>query len=293
MSAVHTEVYQHIRVEPLTGVVGAEIHGVDLCKPLAPEVASEILQAFERHHVIVLPDQDISHEAHLAFSALFGTIGHVPQLHHVDGHPAVQIIRRRASDTGRVVGENWHSDSTFLDEPPAAVVMRALEVPPYGGDTGFLSTVAAYEGLSPAYQSMIDGLGVVHSATRIFGSAYRAQQQRFDATSTRSDLDLEAGDREVVHPLVCRHSRTGRRHLYVNRTYAQRIDGMTVEESAPILAFLYEHCARFDLTCRVRWRANQVLVWDNRSTMHRAVADYAGFDRMMTRVTIAGGRPAR
>ena len=140
---------------------------------------------------------------------------------------------------------------------------------------------------------LLDRLSVVHSGTRIFGSQYRAQQRRYDATSTRTDLDVEAGDREVVHPLVCRHPRTGRPHLFVNRTYAQRFDGMTTEESAPLLAFLYDHCGRFDLTCRVRWRPNDVLVWDNRCTMHRAVPDYAGFDRLMTRVTVDGDRPVR
>ena len=293
MSAMPAESYKHIRVEPLTGVIGAEIHGIDLREPMAPEVAEEVRAAFDRHQVIVLPGQDISHEAHLAFASLFGPISRVPQLHNVDSYPDVQIIRRRAEDTGRVVGENWHSDSTFLDVPPAAVVMRAFEIPPYGGDTGFLSMYAAYDALSPAFRAVADGLNVVHSATRIFGSLYRAQQRRFDAASTRADLDIEAGDREVVHPLVCRHARTNRRCLYLNRTYTQRFEGMTPEESAPILAFLFEHCARFDLTCRVRWRQHQVLVWDNRCTMHRAVADYAGFDRYLTRVTIAGERPAR
>ena len=293
VSTMTTIDYKHLRVTPLTGVIGAEIHGLDLRRPLAPEVADEIRAVFDRHQVIVLPDQDIDHEAHRAFAALFGPVGRVPQLHNVDGHPEVQIIRRRAQDTGRVVGENWHADSTFLDAPPAAVVMRAIEVPPYGGDTGFLNMTAAYDALSPAFRALADTLGVVHSGTRIFGSLYRAQQRRFDAASTRTDLDVEAGDRETVHPLVCRHPRTGRPHLYVNRTYAQRIDGMTPEESAPLLAFLYEHCARFDLSCRVRWHAHQVLVWDNRCTMHRAVADYAGFDRYMTRVTIDGERPAR
>lgn len=285
--------YRHIQVAPLTGVIGAEIRGVDLRQPLAPDVAAEVLAAFAHHGVIVLPDQDISHDAHQAFAALFGPVGRVPQLHHVEGHPAVQIISRRATDTGRVVGENWHADSTFLEAPPAAVVMRAVQVPPYGGDTGFLHMAAAYEALSPAFREMIDPLGVVHSATRIFGSLYRAQHKRFDGASTRQDLDVADGDREVVHPLVCRHPRTGRRFLFVNRTYAQRFDGMTAEESAPLLAFLYEHCARFDLTCRVRWQPNQVLVWDNRCTMHRAVADYAGFDRLLTRVTIDGEAPAR
>lgn len=292
-AAATAPTYRHIRVEPLTGVLGAEIHGVDLREPLPPAVAQEVLAAFERHAVIVLPGQDISHDAHRAFAALFGPVGRVPQLHHVDGYPDVQVIRRGANDTGRVVGENWHADSTFLDEPPAAVVMRAVQVPPHGGDTGFLSTYAAYDALSPAFRAMIDRLDVVHSGTRIFGSLYRAQNRRYDATSTRLDLDVEAGDREVVHPLVCRHPRTGRRHLFVNRTYAQRFDGMTPEESAPILAFLYEQCARFELSCRVRWRANDVLVWDNRSTMHKAVPDYAGHDRLMTRVTIDGQRPVR
>ena len=126
----------------------------------------------------------------------------MPQLHSIDDHPDVQIIRRRATDTGRVVGENWHTDSTFLDEPPAAVVMRAVDIPPYGGDTGFLSMYAAYDALTPAFREMIDGSNVVHSATRIFGSMYRAQQTRFDAASTRTDLDVAAGDRETVHPLV-------------------------------------------------------------------------------------------
>jgi len=97
--------FRHIRVEPLTGVIGAEIHGVDLREPLAPEVAQEVLQAFERHQVIVVPNQDIPHEAHRAFAALFGPVGRVPQLHNVEGYPDVQIIRRRAQDTGRVVGE--------------------------------------------------------------------------------------------------------------------------------------------------------------------------------------------
>ena len=291
MSATPTPSFRHIRVEPLTGVIGAEIHGIDLREPLTPEAAQEVLEAFGRHQVIVLPNQDVSHDAHRAFAALFGPVGRVPQLHHVDGFPDVQIIRRRAQDTGRVVGENWHADSTFLDMPPAAVVMRAVEVPPHGGDTGFLSMYAAYDALSAACREMLDRLNVVHSGTRIFGSQYRAQNRRYDATSTRTDLDVEAGDREVVHPLVCRHPRTGRRHLFVNKTYAQRFDGMTTEESAPLLAFLYDHCGRFDLTCRVRWRPNDVLVWDNRCTMHRAVPDYAGFDRLMTRVTVDGDRP--
>ncbi|WP_048439053.1 TauD/TfdA family dioxygenase [Caenimonas sp. SL110] len=290
---VHPRPYRHIDVRPLTGVLGADILGVDLREPLSQEVWTEIRDAFADHQVILFPDQKLSHEQHAAFARGLGEVIRLPQLHSVEGHPDVQIIRRLATDTGRVVGENWHADSTYLDEPPGAVVMRAVDVPPYGGDTGFLSMYAAYEALSPAYKALIAPLNVVHSATRIFGSAYLAQGRRFNDSCARSDLDVALGDREVAHPLVCTHEVSGRKFLYVNKTYSQRIEGLTNEESAPILAFLYEHCSRFDFTCRARWRNDQILVWDNRCTMHRAIPDYTGQNRFMTRVTIAGKRPAR
>ena len=290
---VHPRAYSHITVAPLTGVLGAEITGVDLREPLPSDTWQEIRQAFADHQVILFPGQKLSHEQHLAFSRNFGEVIRVPQLHSVDGHPEVQIIRRLATDTGRVVGENWHADSTYLDTPPAAVVMRAVDVPPYGGDTGFLSMYAAYEALSPAYKAMLEPLNVVHSATRIFGSVYQSQNRKYNSASTRTDLRVEDGDREVAHPVVCTHAVSGRKFLYVNKTYAQRFEGFTTEESAPILAYLYEHCARFDFTCRARWHDDQILVWDNRCTMHRAIPDYTGQARYMTRVTIGGARPAR
>ncbi|MBL0422898.1 TauD/TfdA family dioxygenase [Ramlibacter sp. AW1] len=290
---VHPRDYRHIRVAPLTGVLGAEITGLDLRAPLAPPVWAEVRQAFVDHQVVLFPGQAISHEQHLAFSRMFGEVTRVPQLHGVEGYPEVQIIRRLASDTGRVIGENWHADSTYMETPPAAVVMRAVDVPPYGGDTGFMSMYAAYEALSPAYKALVEPLNVVHSATRIFGSVYQAQNRRYNTSAARTDLSVEEGDREMVHPLVCTHALSGRKFLYVNKTYSQRFEGLTVEESAPILAYLLEHCARFDFTCRARWHNDQVLVWDNRCTMHKAIPDYAGRDRYLTRVTVAGARPSR
>ena len=227
----HPRTYRHIDVRPLTGVLGAHITGVDLREPLAPGVWDEIGNAFADHQVIMFPDQKLSHEQHVAFGRGFGEVIQLPQLHGVEGHPDVQIIRRLASDTGRVIGENWHADSSYLEEPPRAVVMRAVDVPPYGGDTGFLSMYAAYEALSPAYKALIAPLNVVHSATRIFGSSYLAQNRRY--------------------------------------------------------------CARFDFTSRARWHNDLILVWDNRCTMHRAIPDYTGQNRYMTRITIAGKRPAR
>lgn len=285
----HPKQFRRLQVRPANGTIGAEIRGVDLRQPLDDDTFAEVLQAWRDYLVVWFPDQPITHEQHLAFSRRLGPLMDMPQLHAVDGHPQIHQIRREAADTGRVVGENWHADSSYMECPPAAVVMRAVTVPEFGGDTGFLNMVRAYEILSPAMRDMLDRLQVVHSATRIYGSAYHAQGRRFDGV--RTDVDIEAGDREMVHPLVCTHPATGRRFLYLNRVYAQRLHGMTEQESRPLLDFLYEHCSRFELTVRVRWAPDQVLIWDNRAAMHKAIADYAGRARLMTRVTIAGPRP--
>ena len=284
--------FERIAVQPLTGVLGAEITGVDLREPLDDRTWNEILDAFHTYQVIYFPEQAITNEQHIAFSRRFGPVDPVPLLKSIEGYPEVQMIRREANESGRVIGENWHTDSTFLDAPPAAVVMRAIDVPEHGGDTGFLSMYTAWETLSPTMQVTIEGLNVVHSATRVFGSLYQAQNRRFSNTSAKV-MDVDAGDRETVHPLVVTHPGSGRKGLYVNQVYCQRIEGMTEAESKPLLQFLYEHATRFDFTCRVRWKKDQVLVWDNLCTMHRAVPDYAGKFRYLTRTTVGGVRPAR
>jgi alpha-ketoglutarate-dependent taurine dioxygenase len=284
--------FKRIQVRPANGTIGAEIRGVDLSQPLDEETWAEVREAFHDYLVVWFPEQPLTHEQHLSFSRRFGPLMSMPQLHSVDGFPDIHVIRRDADDNGRVVGENWHSDSTYMERPPAAVIMRAVTVPEFGGDTGFLNMVAAYEALSPTMRTVVDGLSAVHSATRVYGSAYQAQnKQVWSATSVKTEMDVSAGDREMVHPLVCTHPGSGRRFLYVNRVYVQRIHGMTDDESRPLLQFLYDHCSRFELTCRVRWARDQVLVWDNRAAMHKAIPDYVGRARYMTRTTIAGSRP--
>ena len=284
--------FRRITVAPLNSTIGAEIGGVDLTKPLDDETFAEIRQAFADYLVIYFPGQPLSHEQHLAFSERFGPMMDIPQLHSVEGHPKIHIIKRDADETGRVIGESWHADSTYFESPPAAVIMRAVTVPEFGGDTGFLSMYAAYETLSPRMREMLDPLQVVHSATRIYGSAYHAQNRKFSSNYANTDLDIAAGDREMVHPLVCTHPLSGRRFLFVNSVYVQRFEGMTEAESRPLLEFLYQHCARFENTCRVRWQKDQVLIWDNRAAMHKAIPDYIGRARYMTRTTISGEQPA-
>ena len=284
--------FKRIQVRPMNSTIGAEIRGIDLSRPLDEATWQEVRQAFADYLVVYFPNQPLTHEQHLAFSERFGPLMAMPQLHSVDGFEQIHIIKRDADDNSRVIGESWHADSTYFECPPAAVVMRAVTVPEFGGDTGFVSMVAAYETLSPKLRSLLDTLQVVHSATRIYGSVYHAQTKKFSASNAKVDLDVEAGDREMVHPLVCTHPVSGRRFLFVNPVYVQRFEGMTEIESAPLLRFLYDHSARFEHRCRVRWHPDQVLVWDNRSAMHKAIPDYIGRARYMTRTTISGARPA-
>lgn len=277
--------YKHITVKPLTGALGAEIQGADLTRALDPEIQAEIVDAFYRHLVVYFPDQTgLTPEQHIAFASLFGPLQRIPHINSIEGYPDVQIVRRMPEEKTLYIGEGFHADSTFLPTPPTTVTMRAVEVPEYGGDTAFANMYLAYETLSPGMQALLSGLKGVHSAAKVFGKA--ADQSRF----TMKVMDPEEGDREVVHPLVRTHPGSGRKSLFINRTYLIRIDGMTEQESQPILDYLRAHAAHIAFTCRVRWKKDMVLIWDNRCTHHSAIGDYNTY-RYLERVTTGGEVP--
>lgn len=280
--------YREFEVRPLTGALGAEIHGLDLRQPLSEAQREELLDAFYRYCVLAIPDQELTPEQHMEFGQVFGPLMDLPHIPRVPGYELFHQVRREANETTRVAGGNWHSDSTFLESPPAAIVMRAVDVPAYGGDTLFTSSYLGYETLSPAMQRMIEQLRAVHSATRVFGKTALETGTRY---RTRENVSVEEGEREVVHPVVCTHPGSGRKHLFINRTYTQRFEGMTAEESKPLIDFLCDHVTRAEFNCRIRWRNNTVVIWDNRATMHRAVPDYSGKFRYLQRTTHSGQRP--
>ena len=258
--------YKHIAVRPLSGLIGAEIEGVDL-NEITPEQSKEIHCAFADHLVIVFRRQGtLTHENHVRFATSFGPIQPIPHLKGIDGFPDIQLIHRDADDKNDVIGEAFHCDSTFLKTPPRAVVMRAAVLPPYGGDTAFGNLYLAYETLSPKMREVLDSLRVVHSAKRLFGS-------QAEGRTTPKEMDKKEGDLEVVHPLVVTHPVTGRRSIFTNPLFSIQFEGMTQEESAPIFKFLYEHATFTPLTVRVRWEPGTVLVWDNWAASHSAVGD--------------------
>jgi alpha-ketoglutarate-dependent taurine dioxygenase len=272
-----------LTVKRIAGALGAEIHGVDLRDAAAPGLAGEIREVLLEHLVVFFRDQDLTPAQLLAFAS---TMGHPVEYPFVAGIAAYpEVIEVAKLEHERVnFGGIWHSDTTYLDEPPMGSMLLAREVPPYGGDTLFANMYLAYETLSPALQEVLGGLRAVSSSAKADVSKTREDR-------IRSDGKQEARDYEAVHPVVRTHPETGRRALYVNVAHTVRFDGMTEEESAPILGYLFHHQVRPEHTCRFTWAVGSLAFWDNRCTLHDPINDYHGFRRRMHRVTLAGDRP--
>jgi taurine dioxygenase len=276
-----------IEVLPLTGALGAEIHGPDLSAELDDVTVAAIRRALLDHCVIFFRDQRFDAARHKALARRFGEIFIHPNYKGTGPDPEIVDIRREPGDL-RIVGEEWHTDTTMMPEPPMGAILYAVEVPPYGGDTLFANQYLAYESLSDGMKRLLEGLRAVHSDRKVAGpqaglNAYRATKVREDATWQET---------VSVHPVVRTHPETGRRLLFVNHSYTIRFDGMTEAESAPLLGYLLDHGHRPEFTCRFRWAAGSVAFWDNRCVKHLAVHDAGPFRRIMRRVQIAGDKPA-
>jgi taurine dioxygenase len=183
----------------------------------------------------------------------------------------------------------WHSDLSYLPEPPNYTLLHAREVPGYGGDTVWSNQYLAYETLSRGLRATLDGLSAVHSAGMAYGTGGLLDQ--FKELSSMAIAPSEAAYAEHVHPAVSRHPETGRPALYVNPVYTTRFAGWSKEESAALLSHLYRHSINENFTCRLRWTAGTLAIWDNRCTMHNALNDYSGVRREMYRTSVKGGAP--
>lgn len=272
-----------IQVEPLSPAVGAEIRGVDLGSAISNSQLAEIRRAFHDHGVIFFRDQALTPEQHIAFARRWGDININRFFKHVDGYPEIAEVRKEP-DQKNNVGAEWHTDHSYDLAPAMGSMLLAREVPEVGGDTLFASMYRAYEALSDGMQRMLEGMRAVHSSRHVFGADRYAKDT--DVGGRLGNPELATQD--AVHPVIIRHPETGRKALYVNRTFTVRFDGWTEEESRPLLAFLYAHASQPEFTCRFRWRENSLAFWDNRAVWHLALNDYHGHRRLMHRITIEG-----
>jgi len=270
-------------VAPLTPTIGAEIGGIDLSRPLDPQTRDALRALLLEWKVLFFRDQDITTEEHLAFARNFGALEVHPFAPHKPGFPEVMAITHDRDNKGR---ENtWHSDVTWRIEPSLGSVLRALEIPPIGGDTLFSDMYAAYDGLTDTVKEKIEGKQALHD----FAHFRRGMRKR-----GMSEEQIEAFNRQypsVEHPIVRTHPETKRKALYVNAGFTQHIVGMEREESDALLKHLYAQAAIPEYQCRFRWQTNSIAFWDNRASQHYAVSDYWPQIRRMERVTIVGDRP--
>ena len=271
-------------IGPVAGAIGAEIHGVDLADDLPDETIGAIRQALLDHCVIFFRGQELTSERYLGFAQRFGEPIEYPFVRGIDRFPVITPVVKLPEEKINFGGV-WHADTTYLDEPPMATMLLAREVPAYGGDTLFANMVMAYETLSLGMKRMLDGLAGISDSAKADGSRTREDRAR-DTPNAAAPGRLVA-----EHPAVRVHPETGKKALYVNSAHTVRFKGMTEEESAPILTYLFGHLSRPEFTCRFSWAAGSLAFWDNRSAQHNAVNDYPGHRRVMHRITFRGDRP--
>lgn len=278
--------YKHVSVRPLSGALGAEIGGVDLREPFDKPTFAEINRAFLEEHVLFFRDQELTPEQLLAFGRQFGELNILQPLVGPDRLPEVMRITKEPDDD-YAVGHVWHSDAPYADIPPKASVLYAVEVPEKGGDTLFANMYAACDELSETMREQLAKLTAVNGGPYIYSE--RGGRRQFSA---RNDA-REEGDpvfSTAVQPVIRTHPETGKCVLYVNPAHTEYIEGMSPEESAALLDFLYRHGSQPEFICRFHWRPGSLALWDNRCTWHYAANDYPGERREMLRLTIKGDR---
>jgi taurine dioxygenase len=283
--------FRRIEVEPLTGACGCEIRGVDLSRPLDEETLAEVMAAFDHFLVVMFRGQALTPEQHKAFSRRFGELTDLPQAPIYPGHPDMQEVRREADEPVSVVPfTRFHTDSPFLERPPKCIVMRALDVPRYGGDTAFSNMILAYEQLSPGLKATLDGLQVVYSGRQIWSDNAKRDAGARLRLRAEPHAFTEA-QLENVHPAVRTHPVTGRKGLFVTGAYFKRFVGWSEEDSRGLLDYLSAIPHRLQLQCRIRWKPDTLIVWDNRFLQHCGVHDYENERRHLVRTTVVGERP--
>jgi len=283
--------YKHIEVKPIAGAMGAEIAGVDLSQTLSDEAFQEIHDAFMRHLMIFFRNQDLNPETEIAFARRFGPLIVDPYVKAHDKYPEMLVIVKEAHEKN-AFGESWHSDSTFLERPPAVSFLHAKEVPEVGGNTMFANQYLAYETLSDGLKADLLKLRALHNTSRSYTKAYQTNKYATRAMQLRDDdVIKEAMTKHVIHPAVRTHPVTGRKALYVNKTYVINFDGWTEEESLPLVRYLCAHAVRPEFTCELRWEPGTLAMWDNRCAMHHPINNYHGVRREMHRVVAEGDRP--
>lgn len=269
-------------VTPLGPTIGAEITGLDWSAPLPDDVLDAVHDALLDHKVLVVHGAELTPEEHVALGERLGEVevhAFFPNLG--DGHERVSVLDSNDGTQASM----WHTDETFLERPPMGTLLHAQVIPPHGGDTCWTNMAAAYEALSPSMKRYLEGMTAEHGLARIM-----ELRQRAGHATPQMVGEAIAADRRASHPVVRRHPETGVPSLFVNPTYTRWLDGVPMEESEAVLRLLFAHATHERFQYRHRWTAGDLVLWDNRATMHVALAGFEGH-RRMHRVSVLDAEP--
>jgi alpha-ketoglutarate-dependent taurine dioxygenase len=272
--------WEHFTAEQLGATVGAELSGIDLTGPLSDAMIAEIRQALHDYKVIFFRDQPLTPDQHIAFARRFGDLEIHPFIPANAAHPELVRFEKSAEVSG--YENSWHHDVTWREVPSMGAVLHAIHVPVAGGDTSFSDMYAAYDALDDEMKSLIDGRLAEHDFMRAFGRQVPDERK----------AEMRATYPLVQHPVAITHPETGKKLLYVNRNFTNRIVGLSDTDSAAVLEELFAHATIIEHQARFRWRQDSVAFWDNRAVQHYASSDYWPEVRIMERASIIGTRPA-
>lgn len=271
--ATLSAVVDGMKIERVGAAVGARVSGVDLSGPWSPQTVKDVQYALHEHGVLIFQyDHVLSGEEFATFGDLIGELEDGYRISSLEDRPKGDGVM----DSDRVPMKSyntneWHSDGTLFERPPQSAMLTPVQVPDIGGDTMWAGMYAAYDALSPAFQDLLEGLDVLHSSRR---------------------LPWLKSDATAVHPAVITDPLTGKKMLFVNANYSERIVGMSDWESEGLLQMLFQHVNTPEFHTRLRWEPGMIAVWEERVTQHRGVADFTG-SRKMRRLTFIGDKPAR
>jgi taurine dioxygenase len=290
MNAPRNTQYRHLEVEKISGALGADVRGVDLSKDVSDEVLAEIRAALLDNLVIAIRDQEITPAQQLAFARRWGDIHLHPFMEGMPEYPEILAIIKRPSDK-KNFGGSWHTDQMFSPRPAMGTMLYALEVPSAGGDTIFTNQYLAYESLSDGMKALAGQLRTVCVGDNFKQADGISRKERYSRQMSEMKVK-DPGDVQTtsIHPLVRTHPETGRKSIYIGG-HVQHFDGMTDEESQPLIDFFMKQSIRPEHTCRVRWQTGTLTFWDNRCVQHFAVNDYPAETRIMHRITVCGDQP--
>ena len=279
LSKIRHNVY--MKIQRIAGALGAEVSELDLSQPLSQGLVQDVRGLWLEHQVLFFLDQQLNAEQYMRFAQSVGEPVEYPFVKGLPNTPMIIEVKKLAHERVNF-GGIWHADTTYQAIPPMATMLLARELPPFGGDTLFASQYMAWNELSDTFKTLLEPLKGISSSAKADVSKTREDRLASDG-SEQARRELRA-----VHPIRRVHLETGKPALYVNVAHTAGIEGMKDEEAQPILNYLFQHQVRPEFTCRFKWRAGALALWDNRCVQHNPVNDYHGYRRILHRISLAG-----